>query len=101
MPVVLAGAMVALGSMSFDFVPQSQTGHINMTVTYPPGTPIAMTNSYVTQLENAILKIDGIKIVSSTVGRKPSGWGSSIGGNYAQLGADMQDNRRSETNKSN
>jgi HAE1 family hydrophobic/amphiphilic exporter-1 len=99
MPVVLAGAMVALGGISFDFVPQTQTGHINMTVTYPPGTPIAMTNNYVTKLENAILKIDGIKDVSSTVGRKPSGWGSSIGGNYARLGADMQDNRRGDTNK--
>ncbi|HTZ54935.1 MAG TPA: efflux RND transporter permease subunit [Candidatus Acidoferrum sp.] len=99
MPVVLAGAMAALGGVSFDFVPQTQTGHINMTVTYPPGTPIATTDRYVTQLEDAILKIDGIKDVSSTVGRKPSGWGSSTGGNYAQLGADMLDNRRGDTNK--
>jgi len=98
MPVLLAGAMWALGGISFDFVPQEQTGHINMTVTYPPGTPIATTDHYVTQLENAILKIDGIKDVSSTVGRKPSGWGSSQGGNYAQLGADMEENRRGDTN---
>jgi len=79
-------------------VPQEQTGHINMTVTYPPGTPISMTDRYVTRLEDAILKLPGIKDVSSTVGRKPSGWGSSIGGNYAQLGANMQSNLRGKTN---
>jgi len=98
MPVALGAAMTALGGINFDFVPQEQTGHINMTVTYPPGTPITMTDHYVTQLEDAILKIDGVKDVSSTVGRKPSGWGSSIGGNYAQLGADMQPDRRGDTN---
>ena len=98
MPVALAAAMFSLG-VSFDFVPATQTGHINMTVTYPPGTPIATTDRYVTRLENAILKLDGIKDVSSTVGRKPSGWGSSTGGNYAQLGANMLDNRRGDTNK--
>ena len=98
LPVVLGVCMYALGGVSFDFVPEEQTGHINMTVTYPPGTPIATTDRYVTQLEDAILKVDGIKDVSSTVGRKPSGWGSSTGGNYAQLGADMQDNRRGDTN---
>jgi len=98
-PVVLGAAMFALGGVSFDFVPEEQTGHINMTVTYPPGTPIATTDRYVTKLEDAILKIDGVKDVSSTVGRKPSGWGSSTGGNYAQLGADMQENRRGDTNK--
>ena len=90
--------MYALGPVAFDFVPAEQTGHINMTVTYPSGTPIATTDRYVTQLEDAILKLDGVKDVSSTVGRKPSGWGSSTGGNYAQLGADMQKNRRGDTN---
>ncbi len=98
-PVVLAGAMVALGGVNFDFVPATQTGHISMTVTYPPGTPIATTDRYVTQLEKAILKIDGIKSVDSVVGRKPSGWGSSQGGNYAQLNVQMLDNRRGDTNK--
>jgi len=96
---VLCGLFLLCGGINFDFVPQEQTGHINMTVTYPPGTPIATTDRYVTGLEDAILKLDGVKDVSSTVGRKPSGWGSSTGGNYAQLGADMQDNRRGDTNK--
>ncbi|MDE2481160.1 MAG: efflux RND transporter permease subunit [bacterium] len=97
MPVLLALAMYPL-NVNFDFVPQTQTGHINMNVTYPAGTPIDTTNAGVMRLAHAILKIQGIKDVSTTVGRKPSGWGSSIGGNYAQLGADMQDNLRGQTN---
>lgn len=96
---VLCGLFYLFGGVSFDFVPATQTGHINMTVTYPPGTPIATTARYVTHLEDAIMKIDGIKDVSSTVGRKPSGWGSSTGGNYAQMSADMQKTRRGDTNK--
>jgi hydrophobic/amphiphilic exporter-1 (mainly G- bacteria), HAE1 family len=99
MPVVLCGIIVLLGGVNFDFVPATQTGHINMTVTYPPGTPIATTEHYVTALEKAILKIDGIKSVDSIVGRKSSGWSDSWGGNYAQLNVNMLDNRRGDTNK--
>ena len=98
-PIALALLMPLLGTINFDFIPNTQTGHINMTVTYPPGTPIATTSRNVDALESAILKIDGIGSVSSTVGRKPNGFGASIGGNYAQLGADTVKNRRNETNK--
>ncbi|MHB8147453.1 MAG: efflux RND transporter permease subunit [Vulcanimicrobiaceae bacterium] len=97
-PLVLAAAMVTLGPVNFDFLPAEQNGEIDMTVTYPPGTPIATTDKYVVHLEDAVMKLDGVKSVSSTVGRKPSGHGSSIGGNYATLNATMQDNRRGDTN---
>lgn len=96
-PIALALLIFPL-NVNFDFVPQTQTGHINMTVTFPPGTPIGVTNARVMDLARAILKIAGIKDVTTTVGRKPSGWGSSVGGNYAELGADMQDDRRAQTN---
>jgi len=98
-PLVLALVMPMLGQITFDFVPAVQTGEINMTLDYPPGTPIATTSKYVAQLENGIMKVDGIKSVSSTVGRKPSGWGHSTGGNFAQLNASTLDNRRKDTNK--
>lgn len=97
LPLLLGFAMAPF-SLHFDFVPATQTGHIAMTVTYPPGTPITETSTYVSQLEDAILKIDGVKNVSSTVGRKPTGHGSTTGGNYAQLGADMYASRRGDTN---
>ena len=99
LPVVCGLLVAVLPGVSFDFVPATQDGHINMTVTYPPGTPIAITSQHVSDLEDAILKINGIKNVQSTVGRKPSGHGSTTGGNYAQLGAQMLDGRFGDTNK--
>ncbi len=98
-PIALAIIMPLFGQITFDFVPGVQTGEINMNVTYPPGTPITTTAHYVSRLESGIMKISGIKSVSSTVGRKPSGWGSSQGGNYAQLNASTLDDRRKDTNK--
>ncbi len=97
-PVVLVALMLPLGSISTDFMPAQQDGEIDMSVTYPAGTPIATTNRYVSGLEDAIMKMDGIKSVSATTGRKPSGWGSVTGGNYAVLHAMMQDNRIKDTN---
>jgi multidrug efflux pump subunit AcrB len=99
LPVALAILFPLLGPIDFDFVPQVQTGEINMNVTYPPGTPILVTEKYVSQLEDTIMKIDGIKSVSSTVGRKPQGWGSAIGDNYARLDAQTVDSRRHDTYK--
>ncbi|HZZ00921.1 MAG TPA: efflux RND transporter permease subunit [Candidatus Baltobacteraceae bacterium] len=98
-PVALTLAFVALGPISFDFVPNVQTGAINMTVTYPAGTPLTTTEKFVSQLEDGIMKIDGIKSVSSTVGRKPQGWGSAIGSNYARVNAETLDSRRGDTYK--
>jgi len=86
-----------LGPIAFDFVPAVQNGSINMTVTYPPGTPIMVTEKYVSQLEQGILKVDGIQSVSSTVGRKPEGWASAVGDNYARLNAQTYPDRRKET----
>lgn len=98
LPFVLALLMLPLGAVSFDFVPAQQTGEIAMTVTYPSGTPIAVTNKYVSALEDAIMKLDGVKSVSATAGRKPAGWSSVTGGNYAQLNAQMEDSRIKDTN---
>jgi HAE1 family hydrophobic/amphiphilic exporter-1 len=97
-PVALALIMLPLGAVSFDFMPAQQNGEIDMTVTYPSGTPIATTNRYVMRLETAIMGIDGIKSVSATSGRKPAGWSSVSGGNYATLNATMQDGRIKQTN---
>ncbi|HTA39999.1 MAG TPA: efflux RND transporter permease subunit [Candidatus Acidoferrales bacterium] len=98
LPALLAIALPIFGSIDTDFVPAVQTGEIAMTLTYPPGTPIAVTQHYVNGLEAEIGKIDGLKSVSSTVGRKPEGWGSLTGGNYAQLNAQTLDDRRKDTN---
>ncbi|HEY9179292.1 MAG TPA: efflux RND transporter permease subunit [Candidatus Baltobacteraceae bacterium] len=97
-PLVVGLVMATLGGISFDFFPSQQTGVINMTVSYPSGTPIATTDKYVTQLEDALLKIKFMKSVSSTVGRKPAGFGAITGGNFAQLTAEVQDGHYKDTN---
>jgi len=99
LPVALAVVLPLLGPINFDFVPQVQSGEIDMTVTYPPGTPLQVTSKHVTALEEAIMKIDGIQSVSSTVGRKPEGWSSAIGDNYARLNAQTLPDRRHDTYK--
>jgi HAE1 family hydrophobic/amphiphilic exporter-1 len=98
-PLVLGLAMWALGGISFDFFPASQTGVINMNVSYPPGTPISTTNRYVTHLEDAIMKMRWMKSVSSTVGMKPSGFGTTMGGNFARLTAQVADDHVKQTNQ--
>jgi multidrug efflux pump subunit AcrB len=99
LPIALAILLPLLGPIDFDFVPQFQSGEISMTVTYPPGTPLQTTSKYVTGLENGIMRVDGIKSVSSTVGRKPQGFGSAIGDNYATLNAQTLPERRHDTYK--
>lgn len=99
LPVVLAIVLPALGGIDFDFVPAVQDGSIAMTVTYPPGTPLLVTERFVSQLEQGILKVDGIQSVSSTVGRKPEGFGTAIGSNYARLNAQTTPDRTKDTYK--
>ena len=99
LPLAAIAVFGSLGTINFDFVPQQQDGEISMTLSLPQGTPIATTVQNAVRLEDAILKIDGVKSVNDTEGRKPSGWGAAIGGNYAQLHATMQDNRIRDTNK--
>ncbi len=97
-PVASALIMLPLGTVSFAPFPSQQTGEIDMTVTYPSGTPIATTNRYVVRLENAIMHLPGVKDASATTGRKSAGWSSFTGGNYAQLSAEMQDDHIKDTN---
>jgi HAE1 family hydrophobic/amphiphilic exporter-1 len=98
LPAVMALAMYPL-SVSIDFVPAQQNGEVDMVVNYPAGTPIATTDRYVVALEKAVMKVDGVKSVSSTVGRKQSGHGSVSGGNFATLKATMRSDRIKDTDK--
>jgi HAE1 family hydrophobic/amphiphilic exporter-1 len=98
LPVVAGLTAWSLGGVNFDFFPASQTGVINMTVSYPSGTPISTTDRYVTQFENALLKLKDMKSVSSTVGRKRSAFGSTTGGNFAQITAQVKEGHYQETN---
>ncbi|MFN2527668.1 MAG: efflux RND transporter permease subunit [Candidatus Baltobacteraceae bacterium] len=98
-PLALASFMWLFPAISTDFVPGGQTGTIRMSLTYPVGTPITVTDKGTNAVSDAIQRIDGIETVSSTVGYKSTGFGQTTGGNYATLSADTYKNRRKEQNK--
>ncbi len=78
-----------------EFIPSVQIGSIQMTVTYPVGTPLYKTQAAIDRLEAEILKIRDVEIVLSTTGIKPAGWGTVTGGHVALLRvATYKDKRR-------
>jgi HAE1 family hydrophobic/amphiphilic exporter-1 len=97
--VLGAIALIPLHAIATDFVPPSQTGLIEMTVTYPVGTPLAKTQVAVDRLEEAIAKVPDVDTVLSTTGLKPQGWGTTTGGHVALLRVMTAKNRRGQTNQ--
>jgi len=97
--VAMAVIWVRVGGIDTEFIPNSDTGSIRMTLSFPTGTPLATTQVVVDRLEEAIMKVDGMDKVITTTGTKPSGFGSTIGGNVARMYAEIDKNRRRETNR--
>ncbi len=53
-------------------IPPFNEGSMVAMIFLPPGTALSTTNEYVTKLENALLKINGIRQVSHIAGRAPA-----------------------------
>jgi hydrophobic/amphiphilic exporter-1 (mainly G- bacteria), HAE1 family len=96
--LVSACALPAVGLVSSEFVPSSDTGTIRMTVSFPTGTPIATTQHAVDRLEQRIRGVRNVASTITTVGNKPAGWGLTIGGNVAQITVTIDKAHRRETN---
>ena len=98
--VLLASAIAlpAVGLVSSEFVPSSDTGTIRMTVSFPTGTPIGTTQRAVDRLEKRILEVRNVASTITTVGNKPAGWGLTIGGNVARITVTIDKAHRRETN---
>ncbi len=96
---VVALLMVTNHGIESEFIPSSDTGSIQMTVTYPTGTPEYKTQAALDRFEAAVLRIDGVEKTITTVGTKPSGFGSTLGGNNARMYAGLAKSRRRETNR--
>jgi len=79
-----------------EFIPNTPVGVVRLTVDYPQGTPLDVTQRGIDRLEREILKISGVESVISTSGVKPSGFGSTVGGNVARLTVMTYKNRRKE-----
>ena len=82
-----------------EFVPSVQIGSVQMTVTYPVGTPLAKTQAAIDRLESQIMKIRDVELVLSTTGIKPAGWGTTTGGHVALLRVATYKSKRRETDR--
>jgi hydrophobic/amphiphilic exporter-1 (mainly G- bacteria), HAE1 family len=77
--VLLTIAFTNLGVQT-EFVPDQKNGQIHGDITFPVGTPLAVTEATLERIENAVLKLPNIDTVRTYAGTKPSGWGSTDGG---------------------
>src|ERR1017187_2567769 len=83
--LVAALALPVVGLVQSEFVSSSETGTVQMTLTFPTGTPLATTQAAVDKLEAAILRLPNIRSTITTTGTKPAGWGETLGGNVARM----------------
>jgi HAE1 family hydrophobic/amphiphilic exporter-1 len=96
--LVSAIALPAVGLVQSEFIPNSNTGSIQMTLTYHAGTPIAATSAAVDRLDAAIMKLPHVHAALSTVGTKPAGWGQTTGGHVAHMTVELEKDQRAATN---
>jgi HAE1 family hydrophobic/amphiphilic exporter-1 len=97
--MVMCLPFLPLNKIGSEFIPPGQSGVIRGTLTYHIGTPLGTTATGMARLEKELLKIDGVTSVLSTVGQKPSGFGSIIGGHVARFSVVLDKNRRNETDR--
>jgi len=65
-------ALPALGLVQSEFIPNSDTGSISMTLTYHAGTPIGKTSAAVDRLTDAITNLKYVHATLSTsAGSRP------------------------------
>jgi HAE1 family hydrophobic/amphiphilic exporter-1 len=96
--LVSALTLPAVGLVQSEFIPNSSTGSIQMTLTYRPGTPITLTSAAVDRLDAAIMKLPYVHVTLSTVGNKPAGWGQTTGGHVANMTVELEKDHRAATN---
>jgi hydrophobic/amphiphilic exporter-1 (mainly G- bacteria), HAE1 family len=86
---------IALQIVPFEFQPQTDWGFAIVNLTYPPGTPIAVTNGGVQRLEAAIMKMDGVTSVNGTAGHKSG----TRGGYVAEMDVTLDQKKRHNEDK--
>jgi HAE1 family hydrophobic/amphiphilic exporter-1 len=97
--IVGAIALVPLGFIGSEFVPSSSTGALTGSLQYPVGQPLATTARAMAKLEKALLAIDGVESVLSTVGDKAAGFTNVTGGHVAQFTVILAKDRRRDTER--
>jgi hydrophobic/amphiphilic exporter-1 (mainly G- bacteria), HAE1 family len=96
--LVSAISLPVLGLVQSEFIPNSDTGSISMTLTYRAGTPITTTSAAVDRLATEVMKLPYVHATLTTVGVKPAGYGQTTGGFVAKMTTVLDKNHRAETN---
>jgi len=98
---VAGAAMFALALGGFnlqsEFVPDVKNGQVHGNLTYPVGTPLAVTEATLVKIEQEVLKLPNIDTVRTYAGSKPDGYGEIDGGFVGQFNITIRkDHRRDQ-----
>ncbi len=83
--LAFAGAVALLPSLGLDLIPQLQQGRFDMTVTLPPGTPLAQTDALVSDIQRrnqdneSIETLFGVSGSGTRLDANPTESGENIG----------------------
>jgi len=81
---LLALSFGALRSLGLELIPEFAQGQITLDLKMPPGTPLAATDRYVAQLQEAATKIDGVEHIYAV-----SGSGTRLDANPTEAGENI------------
>ncbi|HEY7068102.1 MAG TPA: efflux RND transporter permease subunit [Chloroflexota bacterium] len=90
--LVLSGAMVPLGLVRFEFIPQTDDGYFTITTELPPGSSLAATEEALRQVDAVLERIPEIEFYLTQ-----SGVGGYVGGGGNSLGVQAQNARYGRT----
>jgi HAE1 family hydrophobic/amphiphilic exporter-1 len=93
--------MVALATLHFnlqtEFVPDQKIGQVHGEMTYPVGTPLAVTEATLVRIERVVMReIPDADTVRTYAGTKPDGWGSTDGGFVGTFNVTLRKDKRRE-----
>jgi HAE1 family hydrophobic/amphiphilic exporter-1 len=84
-------------NLQTEFVPDTKNGQIHGDLTYPVGTPLAVTSAALDRISSAVMTLPNIDTVRTYAGSKPDGWGSTDGGFVGNFNITLRkDHRRDQ-----
>jgi HAE1 family hydrophobic/amphiphilic exporter-1 len=96
--VIGAVSLVPLHVVGFDFIPPIDRGEIFMQLTFPTGTPLALTNAAIADLTRQIARLPDVQRETATAGSYQAGFGGGVTqGSVGQIHVWLKDDRKHST----
>ncbi|MFY9719578.1 MAG: efflux RND transporter permease subunit, partial [Candidatus Cybelea sp.] len=96
--VLLAGLLVPLGAVGFEFIPPTDRGEIFVQTTFPTGTPLATVNAAIAAIAAKFAKLPDIDSQTGLAGGTQSNFGGLIAqGSVGQIHVFLKANRHHST----